>query len=653
MKCIRLFYLFFILSSVCGFSQETFTRHTVEKGETISEIAKKYHVEPKAIYELNPDASKGIKCKSVLIIPKTSSLGEKYAENKNQKSGLTHKVLNKETLFSIAKKYKVKVQDLYVLNPNLEKEGLKNGQIINITKSNVSDILNENAIETDGIAYEVLPKATKYSIAKTYGISVERLEKANPILQTEELKVGQKIIIPVKSYNPSIAVVEPAKGVIEVAETSKIVSNVEVKKPEIEKPTEKVVAQKTTAVVENVKKETEKATSVEEGIEYEVLPKATKYSIAKAYGISVDRLERANPILQTEELKIGQKIIIPVNPYNPNDNVAETTKAEITVAETSVSVSIEKAIKKKEEKVLSQNGQSNVDVKTSVVYVVLPKESLYSIAQKNEITVSDLKKANPILEKYSLKSGQKITIPVKNKINSNAVTSDNAKIIEKEVVVSPSLDVENKTTETDFNHEVLQKETKYGIAKEYGISIKELEKQNPNIIKRLSVGTMLKIHGKKVIEQDVPKENVVVDKPIIEVNNTKLVNDSLFVDQLIQTASENIGTRYRSGGTSKEGFDCSGLMCTTFGAFDINLPRTSIEQSQYGVVVSKEEAQKGDLIFFKTNSRRQINHVGMVVEVADGDIKFIHASVSGGVMISSINEKYYIKRFSQINRVLN
>jgi cell wall-associated NlpC family hydrolase len=38
---------------------------------------------------------------------------------------------------------------------------------------------------------------------------------------------------------------------------------------------------------------------------------------------------------------------------------------------------------------------------------------------------------------------------------------------------------------------------------------------------------------------------------------------------------------------------------------------------------------KKDLIFFKTNGRRQINHVGMVVEAIDGDIKFIHASVSG------------------------
>jgi cell wall-associated NlpC family hydrolase len=93
-------------------------------------------------------------------------------------------------------------------------------------------------------------------------------------------------------------------------------------------------------------------------------------------------------------------------------------------------------------------------------------------------------------------------------------------------------------------------------------------------------------------------------------------------------------------------------MCNTFGAFDIKLPRTSIEQSRLGIVVTPEDAQKGDLIFFKTNGRSRINHVGMVVEVCDGDIKFIHASVGGGVVISSVKEKYYEKKLTQINRVL-
>ena len=93
-------------------------------------------------------------------------------------------------------------------------------------------------------------------------------------------------------------------------------------------------------------------------------------------------------------------------------------------------------------------------------------------------------------------------------------------------------------------------------------------------------------------------------------------------------------------------------MFCTFGNFDIKLPRSSIEQSRIGTKVASTEAQKGDLIFFKTNGRRQINHVGMVVENADGENKFVHSSTHGGVMISSTKEAYYQRAFSQINRIL-
>ena len=178
-----------------------------------------------------------------------------------------------------------------------------------------------------------------------------------------------------------------------------------------------------------------------------------------------------------------------------------------------------------------------------------------------------------------------------------------------------------------------------------------LERQNPKIVNRLPVGYKLSIRSLKTVEPVVEKE-VIAATPETSGYNVKGFHGTDFLDQLVSTASENIGARYRTGGTTKEGFDCSGLMCTTFGAFDIELPRTSLEQSRYGVKINNEDAQKGDLIFFKTNGRRQINHVGMVVEVSDGDIKFIHASVGGGVIISSIKEKYYSKKLTQINRVL-
>ena len=103
---------------------------------------------------------------------------------------------------------------------------------------------------------------------------------------------------------------------------------------------------------------------------------------------------------------------------------------------------------------------------------------------------------------------------------------------------------------------------------------------------------------------------------------------SYLVAQLINAASENLGANYRSGGTTPAGYDCSGLMFATFSRFDIILPRSSNEMARLGTVLNPEEIKKGDLIFFRTNGRKIINHVGMVTEVLPNEIKFIHSSSS-------------------------
>ena len=132
-------------------------------------------------------------------------------------------------------------------------------------------------------------------------------------------------------------------------------------------------------------------------------------------------------------------------------------------------------------------------------------------------------------------------------------------------------------------------------------------------------------------------------------------NNSTLADQIVESAKENIGVRYKMAGTTKAGFDCSGLTYTTFGEFEIKLPRISYDQAKTGINLGKNtsKAQKGDLIFFKTNNSSRINHVGIITEANDDEIKFIHASTSRGVMISSTKEAYYQKSFTQINRILN
>lgn len=104
------------------------------------------------------------------------------------------------------------------------------------------------------------------------------------------------------------------------------------------------------------------------------------------------------------------------------------------------------------------------------------------------------------------------------------------------------------------------------------------------------------------------------------------------------------GTRYRLGGTTKAGIDCSAFVRTTMSsAFNVQLPRSTAEQRYAGYNIAKSELRPGDLVFFRNN-----NHVGVYI----GDGKFVHAGSSTGVTIASLSDKYWAKTYTQSRRVM-
>lgn len=138
-----------------------------------------------------------------------------------------------------------------------------------------------------------------------------------------------------------------------------------------------------------------------------------------------------------------------------------------------------------------------------------------------------------------------------------------------------------------------------------------------------------------------------------ELNNSNnyTPNDVIYSSDVISEAKNYLGVRYRNGGTTTTGMDCSGLVTVVFKQFDFTLPRSSRDMAKVGITVKRNNIAPGDLVFFKTNGRSVINHVGIVVDVNGDDFKFIHSSTSRGVIISSNTEPYYKRTFAQANRV--
>ena len=117
-------------------------------------------------------------------------------------------------------------------------------------------------------------------------------------------------------------------------------------------------------------------------------------------------------------------------------------------------------------------------------------------------------------------------------------------------------------------------------------------------------------------------------------------------NRLLEHVDEWYGTRYRYGGTTKSGIDCSAFVQAVYlSAFALSLPRTAREQYRSSRIISATEMKTGDLVFFNTTGG--ISHVGIYLQ----NNKFIHASTSQGVTISDMFDPYYLRRFVGIGRI--
>jgi cell wall-associated NlpC family hydrolase len=132
-----------------------------------------------------------------------------------------------------------------------------------------------------------------------------------------------------------------------------------------------------------------------------------------------------------------------------------------------------------------------------------------------------------------------------------------------------------------------------------------------------------------------------------------ITSDNSKADDIVNYAQQFEGVRYKYGGTTKKGMDCSGLIHTSYKSNAVLLPRTTKDLSTSGNWIDLKEVKKGDLLFFATKKNsRKVNHVGIVTDINKDDVEFIHASTSKGVITSNLKERYWYFAFVQARRVL-
>lgn len=143
--------------------------------------------------------------------------------------------------------------------------------------------------------------------------------------------------------------------------------------------------------------------------------------------------------------------------------------------------------------------------------------------------------------------------------------------------------------------------------------------------------------------QETPK-NSLFDELSLQSYSTKKDKIS---KRLFEVYYQWRGTRYRLGGTTKKGIDCSAFVQKMLQqGFDLSMPRNTILLSNLGVPVEKSELRTGDLVFFRT---KRTHHVGIYIEGG----RFMHASTKVGVTISKLDNIYYKSVYWKAQRIFN
>lgn len=441
------------------------------------------------------------------------------------------------------------------------------------------------------------------SISRRYGTGYERLMEANPGLAPEKLRPGAVIVIPGR----------------------------------IKDAAKKNVAKPGAYIVQNGD---------------------TDWSIARRYDIKPSQLRQMNLGTQWTTLRPGAVLKVPVK---------ATTVAAAKPQASSL-------------KVVSSSSK----VASSAKHTVTQDDNDWIIARGYGISPKKLREMNPGVDWNRLRPGMKVNVPAKKGDTIARITTKRARVIKDNVLVRSGARTDaSRVTMVEYGRfatvadrigswyklkfsggtvgwvrgDLLQPVSAAMVAqaeRESGVrSIRRRTHEDDDT--RVAVRSHTDNRSTKhVSERNTRSTRVASYRPSARKRISVPESSSIVAlsdgdrEGLIGTAMSRLGTRYRWGGTTPNGFDCSGFTGYVYSRHGKRLPRTAKEQAGQGQSVSKDGLKKGDLVFFKTTRSDRISHVGIYV----GDGKFVHASSGGGkVRVNNLSDGYYSKRFAGAKRV--
>lgn len=297
----------------------------------------------------------------------------------------------------------------------------------------------------------------------------------------------------------------------------------------------------------------------------------------------------------------------------------------------------------------------------TTTYTVKHGDTLTKIAKAHNTTINQLKQWNKLSEDRIFIAQKLVVTPTKSAVSAVSKSSNTAKSTAISVVEEK---VENPRNA--ISHTVIKGDNLTKIAKKYSISVASIKQWNNLKSDAIKIGQKLTISQQSTNDLAVEAPTAKTVEAVINFNQTadeaieKQLNKEIALPgtvslqtehlyaQAIQAANAVLGTPYKYGGTTTDGFDCSGFVNYIFNSIGVQMERKSSLMYFEQDTTKVTQPVPGDLVFFKNTFIPTVSHMGIYI----GNNEFIHAG-SKGITVSNVQDKYWAERFVAYKRINN